>query len=98
MDLDYIPSLPNPILLPFYLFVTEPCKIYQSTLFWLFERQKLTEEMHKELSRLEAERKRRQKEKKLKSQVVEKAAANDIQYGLVDQTKEKLRQYRCALR
>ena len=54
--------------------------------------------MHKELSRLEAERKRRQKEKKLKSQVVEKAAANDIQYGLVDQTKEKLRQYRCALR
>ena len=52
--------------------------------------------MQKELTRLEEERKRRQKEKRLKSQIVEKAAANDITYGLRDQTKEKLRQHRSA--
>ena len=54
----------------------------------------MTDEMQKELSRLEAERKRRQKEKVLKRQVVEKAAANDIQYGLVDHSVDKLRKYR----
>ena len=50
--------------------------------------------MQKELSRLEAERKRRQKEKRLKHEVIEKTAANDIQYGLIDQSAEKQRRFR----
>lgn len=59
-------------------------------------KQKTMEEMKKELSRLEAERKRRQKVKKLKSEVMEKAAANDIQYGLVDRSEERRLQVRYA--
>ena len=50
--------------------------------------------MRRELERLEEERKRRQKEKKLKKLVSEKAAANDLTYGLVDQSAEKLRRYK----
>ncbi|XP_067938833.1 protein FAM161A-like [Watersipora subatra] len=57
-------------------------------------KKKMTEEMQKELARLEYERKRRQKAKKLKKEVIEKAAGNDIQYGLIDQSSEKTRRYR----
>lgn len=57
----------------------------------------MTDDMRKELTRLESERKRRQKEKRLKSQVIEKTAANDIQYGLVDDTANKLRKFRYSV-
>ena len=62
-------------------------------MFFCLCRAKIQKQIEKDLAEMEAERKRRLKEKQMKKFIVEKAQANDQSVSLKASNKSKLREY-----